>query len=95
LAESLAARAIDVKKCVLNVRQLNGKLFVVCRGRNPEDACENLPFPLTKDELNRFTDTGLTQIFFEDSIDELDVTPARRVRIVYTRISSTEATPTS
>jgi hypothetical protein len=37
----------------------------------------------------------LMEVFFEDSIDELDVMPARRVRIAYTRISSTEATPTS
>ena len=63
----------------------NGKLFVVCRGRDPEDACDNLPFPLTKDELNRFTSIGLTQVSFEDSIDTLDTTPTRRFRIVYER----------
>ena len=63
----------------------NGKLLVVCRGRDPEDACDRLPFPLTKNELTRFTDTGLTQVSFEDSIDTLDTTPARRFRIVYER----------
>jgi SAM-dependent methyltransferase len=63
----------------------NGKLFVVCRGRDPEDACDNLPFPLTKTELTRFTETGLTQVSFEDSIDTLDTTPTRRFRIVYER----------
>jgi SAM-dependent methyltransferase len=62
-----------------------GKLLVVCRGRNPEDACDNLPFPLTKDELHKFIDTGLTEVSFADSIDEFDLTPARRFRIVYTR----------
>lgn len=61
----------------------NGKLFVVCRGRDPEDACDRLPFPLTKYELDRFTETGLTQVSFEDSIDTLDTAPARRFRIVY------------
>jgi SAM-dependent methyltransferase len=63
-----------------------GKLLVVCRGRNPEDACDNLPFPLTKDELHQFIDTGLTEVLFADSIDEFDLTPARRFRIVYTRL---------
>ncbi len=62
-----------------------GKLLVVCRGRDPEDACDNLPFPLTKHELTKFTDTGLTQVSFDDSIDTLDTTPARRFRIVYAR----------
>ena len=73
----------------------DGKLLVVCRGRNPEDACDNLPFPLTKNELTRFNDTGLTQVSFEDSIsqrlgsanDTLDTAPARRFRIVYARFN--------
>jgi SAM-dependent methyltransferase len=76
-------------KCIGNFVAPNGKLFVVCRGRDPEDACDNLPFPLTKDELNRFTDTGLKQVSFEDSIDTLDTTPTRRFRIVYERLIST------
>jgi 2-polyprenyl-3-methyl-5-hydroxy-6-metoxy-1,4-benzoquinol methylase len=82
LPANIRPQAID---CIGNFVAPNGKLFVVCRGRDPEDACVNLPFPLTKDELNRFTDTGLTQLSFEDSIDRLDVTPARRFRIVYVR----------
>ncbi len=71
--------------CIGNFVAPNGKLFVVCRGRNPEDVCDRLPFPLTKAELNRFTDTGLVQVSFEDSIDTLDTAPARRFRIVYER----------
>ncbi len=72
-------------ECIGNFVGPKGKLFVVCRGRDPEDACDNLPFPLTKAELNKFIDTGLTQISFEDSIDTLDTNPARRFRIVYER----------
>jgi 2-polyprenyl-3-methyl-5-hydroxy-6-metoxy-1,4-benzoquinol methylase len=64
-----------------------GKLFVVCRGRDPIDACDSLPFPLTKNELHKFIDTGLTEVSFADSIDEFDLTPARRFRIVYERIN--------
>jgi SAM-dependent methyltransferase len=82
LPANIRPQAIDL---ISNFVAPNGKLFVVCRGRDPEDACDNLPFPLTKDELNRFTDNGLTQVSFEDSIDELDVMPTRRFRIVYTR----------
>jgi SAM-dependent methyltransferase len=62
-----------------------GKLLVVCRGRNPEDACDNLPFPLTHAELDRFTNSGLVEASFEDFIDEFESIPARRFRIVYTR----------
>jgi SAM-dependent methyltransferase len=65
----------------------NGKLLVVCRGRDREDACDSLPFPLTQDELNRFTHTGLTQVSFEDFIDTLETSPARRFRIVHERVN--------
>jgi SAM-dependent methyltransferase len=82
LPANIRPNAID---CIGNFVAPNGKLFVVCRGRDPEDACDNLPFPLTKDELTRFTETGLTRISFEDSIDTLDTAPARRFRIVYER----------
>ncbi len=79
-------------ECIGNFVAIEGKLLVVCRGRNPEDACDNLPFPLTKDELNRFVDTGLNQLSFEDSIDHFDPTPARRFRIVYQRCFKGKAT---
>ena len=82
LPANIRPNAID---CIGNFVAPNGKLFVVCRGRDPEDACDNLPFPLTKAELNRFTDGGLNQISFADSIDTLDTAPARRFRIVYER----------
>jgi SAM-dependent methyltransferase len=75
----------DAIESIGNFVAPNGKLLVVCRGRNPEDACDNLPFPLTHAELDRFTTTGLTEVSFEDFIDELETSPARRFRIVYTR----------
>jgi SAM-dependent methyltransferase len=82
LPANIRPKAID---CIGNFVASNGKLLVVCRGRDPEDACDHLPFPLTKAELNRFTDSGLKQVSFEDSIDTLDTIPARRFRIVYER----------
>jgi hypothetical protein len=61
-------------------------LVVGCRGRNPEDTCENLPFPLTRSELTAFESTGLTEIGFEDFIDTTtESTPARRFRVTYQR----------
>jgi 2-polyprenyl-3-methyl-5-hydroxy-6-metoxy-1,4-benzoquinol methylase len=61
-----------------------GKLLVVCRGRNPEEPAENLPFPLTQEELTRFTSSGLTQVSFEDFLDRFE-SDTRRFRIVYQR----------
>ncbi len=61
-----------------------GNLVVVCRGRNPEDPCENLPFPLTQQELEAFKTTGLAQIGFEDFSDTItESSPARRFRVTY------------
>jgi SAM-dependent methyltransferase len=63
-----------------------GNLVVICRGRNPEDSCENLPFPLTQSELTAFELTGLQQIGFEDFIDPItQSTPTRRFRVTYQR----------
>jgi SAM-dependent methyltransferase len=84
LPANIRPQAIE---CIGNFVAHRGKLFVVCRGRDPEDACDNLPFPLTKNELNRFTNTGLTEGSFEDFIDRLEASPARRFRIVYKRVN--------
>ena len=64
----------------------DGNLVVICRGRNPEDPCENLPFPLTQQELTAFELTGLQQIGFEDFVDTItESNPARRFRVTYQR----------
>ncbi len=65
---------------------VGGTLVVVCRGRNPEDPCDNLPFPLTQQELTAFEATGLRQVKFEDFVDSITQSiPARRFRIAYQR----------
>lgn len=81
LPASIRPTAID---CIGNFVAPQGKLLVVCRGRNPEEPAENLPFPLTQDELNRFTLSGLTQTSFEDFRDRFE-SDTRRFRIVYDR----------
>ena len=82
LPANIRPTAID---CIGNFIAPHGKLLVVCRGREPEDVCDSLPFPLTQAELTRFTENGLTQVSFEDFIDRLEPKPARRFRIVYER----------
>jgi SAM-dependent methyltransferase len=83
LPANIRPNAID---CIASFVAPKGKLLVVCRGRNPEDPCENLPFPLTQDELTRFTtNSGLAQVSFEDFSDNADSISTRRFRIVYER----------
>lgn len=83
LPANIRAQAID---CIGDFVATNGKLLVVCRGRNPEDpAGDNPPFALTQTELNRFTDSGLTQVSIEDFIDTLEPGSPRRFRIFYQR----------
>ncbi|PSB53386.1 class I SAM-dependent methyltransferase [Chamaesiphon polymorphus] len=73
-------------ECISNFVAPNGKLLVVCRGRNLEDlAGENPPFALTQAELNRFTNDGLDLVSFEDFIDTLESGSPRRFRLVYQR----------
>ncbi len=86
LPANIRPTAIDA---IGNFVAFNGKLLVVCRGRNPEDQAANSPpFALTQDELNRFTTTGLTQVSFEDFIDTLEPNSPRRFRIVYQRLEN-------
>jgi SAM-dependent methyltransferase len=82
LPANIRPQAIE---CIGNFVASNGKLMVVCRGRDLEAASASLPFPLTKDELDRFTNTGLTEESFEDFIDRVESIPARRFRITYLR----------
>jgi SAM-dependent methyltransferase len=83
LPANIRSQAID---CISNFVIPSGKLLVICRGRDPEDICDKLPFPLTQSELTRFTTTGLTQVSFEDFIDTIESDMPRRFRIVYERL---------
>lgn len=59
-----------------------GRLLIICRGRDLEQEITNVPFPLTKEELSYFQQLGLEQIKFEDYLDKSK--PIRRFRIEYT-----------
>jgi len=61
-----------------------GLLLVVARAREPEDHVGELPWPLTRSELDGFTRAGLTEESFEDFLDREDP-PVRRFRVLYKR----------
>jgi len=60
----------------------HGTLLVIARGREPSDPEDNMPWPLTGDELGAFRSLGLSEVRFEDYLD--DETPSvRRFRVTY------------
>ncbi|MGK7893932.1 MAG: class I SAM-dependent methyltransferase [Xenococcus sp. (in: cyanobacteria)] len=61
-----------------------GTLLVICRGREVTEELNDLPYPLTKEELTLFEKLGLKNITFEDYIDP-ENPPVRRFRIQYTK----------
>lgn len=61
-----------------------GTLLVICRGRDSGEHKEDMPWPLTKNELDAFKEHGLTEISFKDYMDQ-EQPPVRRFRIEYHR----------
>jgi SAM-dependent methyltransferase len=61
-----------------------GTLLVIARGRETTDPEGNLPWPLTREEMDSFCDSGFTEVSFEDYLDQEDP-PVRRFRAVYRR----------
>jgi len=61
-----------------------GLLLVIARGRDTTDPEGNMPWPLTKKELNTFSDAGLNEVSFDDYTDNKNP-PVRRFRAVYSR----------
>lgn len=60
----------------------NGILFVVARGREPDEPEGKMPWPLMKQEMEAFKDAGLAELKFEDYMDH-ETPPVRRFRAVY------------
>lgn len=61
-----------------------GTLLVITRGREPGDEKGAMPWPLTRQELGIFAKAGLTELRFEDYVDE-ENPPVRRFRATYAR----------
>ena len=58
-------------------------LLIICRGREESDPLVDLPWPLTRADLEPLTDLGLTMETFEDFDDPFD--PGKRRFRVYCR----------
>ncbi len=61
-----------------------GKLLAIVRGREAHEPEGELPWPLTRSEMNEFVRAGLTEASFEDYFDN-EEPPARRFRGLYVR----------
>jgi SAM-dependent methyltransferase len=64
--------------------QPGGKLLAIVRGRKADEPEGELPWPLTRAEMNEFVRAGLTEVTFEEYFDN-EEPPARRFRGLYTR----------
>ena len=67
-------------------------LLVIARGRDPEDDPGAMPWPLLKSEFGPIENAGLTEVEFEDYLDD-ETPPTRRFRLTYERL--TAQTPTA
>ena len=56
-----------------------GALLVIARGKEETEPGGGMPWPLTRKEMSRFADFGLSEISFEDYVDNEDP-PVRRLR---------------
>jgi SAM-dependent methyltransferase len=61
-----------------------GTLMVIARGREPADDPGQMPWPLTRVELDEFNQAGLMTVQFEDFLDA-EQPPVRRFRVEYSR----------
>ncbi len=79
----LRVRAEAIQKIAALVRP-GGKLLAIVRGRGLDEPEGELPWPLTREEMNEFIRAGLTEENFEEYFDN-EEPPARRFRVLYTR----------
>jgi SAM-dependent methyltransferase len=62
-----------------------GTLLVICRGRRPEDAEGQMPWPLLREELSALERAGLGVAAFEEFWDRHEEPPVWRFRACYMR----------
>lgn len=61
-----------------------GTALIIARGRDGDDDPGQMPWPLLREELDRFAESGLALVRFEDYVDDEDP-PVRRFRAEYRR----------
>lgn len=67
-----------------------GKAIIISRGRNENDPAGEMPWPLTRREIEYFLDHGLQIRNFEDYLDD-ETPPVRRFRAELSRSSLSDA----
>ncbi|MFM7406141.1 MAG: class I SAM-dependent methyltransferase [Cuspidothrix sp.] len=80
LPPKLSLQAISL---IANFLTPDGTLLVICRGRNIEDPLDKVPYPLTKNDLIKFVDAGLSLLNFEDYLDQERSSVVRRFRATF------------
>ena len=81
LPEAIRRRALER---VAGFVATDGVLLVICRGRDPGDPPGELPWPLTRREVEALASLGLRERLFEDFRDD-EEPPVRRFRACYVR----------
>jgi 2-polyprenyl-3-methyl-5-hydroxy-6-metoxy-1,4-benzoquinol methylase len=76
-------RAEAIRRIAAFVRP-GGRVLAIVRGRESDEPEGELPWPLTRAEMNEFVRAGLTEENFEEYFDK-EEPPARRFRGLYTR----------
>jgi SAM-dependent methyltransferase len=84
LPHQLRSRAIS---SIASFVRPSGHLLALVRGREPDEPQGELPWPLTRAEMDEFLHAGLQEQFFEDFLDQEDP-PTRRFRALYIRPES-------
>ncbi len=62
-----------------------GELVIVTRGREDDEEVVKVPWPVSREELARFEESGLIQTHFEVMPDDTDDEPAHRFVVQYRR----------
>jgi SAM-dependent methyltransferase len=79
----VAIRTVAIGRIAAFVRP-GGKLLAIVRGRRADEPLGELPWPLTRTEMNEFVRAGLSEESFLEYFDNEDP-PARRFRGLYKR----------
>jgi SAM-dependent methyltransferase len=79
----VSVRSEAIQRIAAFVRP-GGKLLAIVRGRERDEPLGELPWPLTRTEMNEFIRAGLAEESFEEYFDN-EEPPARRFRALYTR----------
>ena len=70
----------------------NGTLLVIARGREPGEAEGTMPWPLTRQGMAVFKEAGLSELHFEDFMDN-ESPPVRRFRAAYGGTAPSNSAP--